>query len=299
MKKRTPRTTSKENLLPNDLYPVSSLALQLIGDIELIYNRQVNVGDDLSISTGFPDLDDKIGCLHRGTLLVITTPNDQMRDAFCFKVIQHVALRLCQPVLYYRTQESFLRFSRKLIDDLADIASEASIYDGKLSPEEFQRLSTALVELSNAPIFTNQMELLGLDHIYDATKIHHQKTGSIGLVLVDFLQYISDSNPLAAIIKLKEIASELNVPVIALHKLYPPSYIQDLNIPVPKKMLIPALVRDWHSPSPDALNFPINGYFEQVVSAADATMLMSGSPDEIVFDFPKIPKVVSVTMDGL
>jgi replicative DNA helicase len=283
MKKRTPKTTSIENQPQADLISISSFTLPLINDIEHIYNQQVDAGDDISISTGFPELDAQIGYLRRGKLLAITVPNDQMRDAFCLTVIQHVALRLCQPVVFFGGQEPLQMFFRKLIDVVAEIPSEASIYDGKLSEDEFQRLSSALVELSNAPIFTNQTRSLTLVQICDASRIQHQKTGGIGLILIDYLQCIADTNPIASIIQLKKLAEELKVPIIALHKLYPSSDILNSNIPIPKELRIPALTRGHHYPVTDTANFQITGYFEHLKKEADLLMMMSGSPENILF----------------
>ncbi|MEI7997302.1 MAG: DnaB-like helicase C-terminal domain-containing protein [Methylococcaceae bacterium] len=283
MKKRTPKTTSIESLPQAELISISSFTLSLINDIEHIYNQPVDAGDDISISTGVPELDAQIGYLRRGKLLAITVPNDQMRDAFCLTVIQHVALRLCQPVVFFGGQDPLLTFFRKLIDVVAEIPSEASIYDGKLSKDELQRLSSALVELSNAPIFTNQTRPLTLDQICDATKFHHQQTGGIGLVLIDYLQCLADSNPIAAIIRLKKLAGELKVPIIALHKWYPSSYIRDFNTPIPKELQVPALTSGKHYPVTDTHDFQMTGYFEQLKKEADLLMMMSGSPENIIF----------------
>lgn len=122
-------------------------------------------------------------------------------------------------------QESFSVFFR-LLNVAADIPPEINIYDGKLSAAERLRLSAASVKLNNAAIHANPTDAISLEEICGLAKSHHEMTGGRGLILIDYIQCITDShhcqiNPHAAIARLKNLARELMVPIIVLHKLYP------------------------------------------------------------------------------
>jgi replicative DNA helicase len=113
---------------------------------------------------------------------------------------------------------------------LADAAGVDSwnIRTGNLSDEDFEKLSNAMGEMAEAPIFIDDTP--GVSVLEMRTKARRQAhTHPLGLIIVDYLQLMQGSNSRGSENRVQEvseisrglklIARELNVPVIALSQL--------------------------------------------------------------------------------
>ena len=255
-----------------ELNSIYSIALEMLDDIEHIYGKEVNRHECGSSEPGFKELEDMTGFLKNGELLVVATRSEQLRKGFILQIAYQVAFSLKQEVAIFSANESLLRFTRKLVDLIADIPSNASIYDGQLNEAEFQRLATALVKLGHAPIYMNQGRLVILDDLCEKAMRRHRQSGEIGLILVDYTQQIMDGNFRVndhqhSLIRFKKLAIELMVPVIAIYQLDP--------------------VVENH---PSTLTRFELVEIERLSPATDGVMLMSGTPERLIFTEPKISK---------
>jgi replicative DNA helicase len=208
------------------LQSISSIAAELFRDIEQIYHPQSGTGDGISDRSGIPAIDEQIDSLHGGVLLVVAVRDKGLKEAFCLEVVQHVALRKSLSIAFYNFSESYLRFTRKLIDELAQVPSDAGIYDGLLNEIELQRLASALWRLSRSHIHINPSRSVSIDQLCAATQKQFQMAGGVGLILVDCVQKIMGSNARLgksrdSLIRLKQLATELDIPAVAIYQLDP------------------------------------------------------------------------------
>jgi len=208
------------------LQSVSSITAELFRDIEQIYHRRIGAPTDFTIRAGSHAVNQKIDSMRGGDLLVVAVRDKGVKEAFCLEVVQHVALRKSQSIVFYSMSESYLRFARKLIDELAQIPSDAGIYDGLLNEIELQRLASALWKLSRAHIHINQNRIVSIDQLCEATQKPFQMAGGVGLILVDCVQKIMGSNARLgksrdSLIRLKQLATELDIPAVAIYQLDP------------------------------------------------------------------------------
>ncbi|GGJ56178.1 replicative DNA helicase [Deinococcus roseus] len=104
------------------------------------------------------------------------------------------------------------------------------VRSGQLSEQDFVRLANAAARLSEAPIFIDDVPNLTVNELRSKLRRVKVKTGSLGLVVIDYLQLMSGSKSggggenrqqeISAISRgLKSIARELEVPVIVLSQL--------------------------------------------------------------------------------
>jgi replicative DNA helicase len=279
-----------EHLPELELHSASLIASQIIVDMECLYGRTISSGIGTPKSAEADHITSLLNGVKKGELLVVAVPDDKLREAFCLRVVQHVALQLRQSVAFCCMQESFSAFFRKLLNVEAGISSEENIYDGGLNEVAFLRLSAALVALKKASIRANQTASISLGHIGVLAKTHYEKTNEDGLILVDYIQGITDSNhcqvnPQAAIAQLKNWARELMVPMIVLHKLYPAPDI-DNNAPTSAqddlKWQIPTFLRNSKEYSGNSRVVHFDGYLKQVISDADTFLHLSGMPERLV-----------------
>ena len=102
------------------------------------------------------------------------------------------------------------------------------IKTGKLSDDDWPKLTVAMGKISEAPMYIDETPgLTALELRARARRLARQATGGLGLIIIDYLQLMSGrgreqnrATELAEISRsLKALARELNVPIIALSQL--------------------------------------------------------------------------------
>ena len=138
----------------------------------------------------------------------------------------NVATIAKQPVLFFSLEMSKEQLVDRMLADASGVDSW-NIRTGNLSDEDFSKLSEAMGEMSEAPIFIDDTPGLSvLEMRTKARRAAHDQP--LGLIIIDYLQLMQgsgrhDGNRVQEVSEisrgLKLIARELNVPVIALSQL--------------------------------------------------------------------------------
>ncbi|OIN61150.1 replicative DNA helicase [Arsenicibacter rosenii] len=146
--------------------------------------------------------------------------------AFVVSALRNAAVDFGQPVAIFSLEMSAVQLVNRLISAEAEIDSE-KIKKGSLAPHEWAQLHHKIQRLSEAPIFiddTPALSILELRAKCRRLKAQHD----IQMVVIDYLQLMSGDSKsggnreqeIASISRaLKNLAKELNVPVIALSQL--------------------------------------------------------------------------------
>ncbi|MEQ1533772.1 MAG: hypothetical protein HOO97_11765 [Sideroxydans sp.] len=205
-----------------------------------------------------------------GELFVIATRNKDLHAEIQFCLAIHIAITNKQPIIIFSARDSFIQFTRKLVGLMADIPSDVGIYDGSLNTIELKRVRFALTELMTANVYLYPIPMFGLDEVCNAPRRLHKKIDSVGLVLVDAVQFLTDNqrnciDVLTSLIELKVLADELKVPVIALYQLDPT--VGNHSATLTRYEL---------------------GEVEAMNGLTDGLMLLSGTRESLIFAPPKI-----------
>lgn len=138
----------------------------------------------------------------------------------------NVATIAKQPVLFFSLEMSKEQLVDRMLADASGVDAW-NIRTGNLSDSDFSKLSEAMGEMAEAPIFIDDTPGVSvLEMRTKARRAMHEKP--LGLIIVDYLQLMqstgrSDGNRVQEVSEisrgLKLIARELNVPVIALSQL--------------------------------------------------------------------------------
>jgi replicative DNA helicase len=138
----------------------------------------------------------------------------------------NVATIAKQPVLFFSLEMSKEQLVDRMLADASGVDSW-NIRNGNLSDDDFGKLSEAMGEMAEAPIFIDDTPGLSvLEMRTKARRAAHE--APLGLIIVDYLQLMQGSgrdngNRVQEVSEisrgLKLIARELNVPVIALSQL--------------------------------------------------------------------------------
>ncbi len=178
------------------------------------------------ISSGFTKLDEYTGGLHGGELVIIAARPSMGKTALALNIAQHVALKLKQTVAVFSLEMSKESLLTRMLCSTARVDS-SKFRAGYLSPDERRKLSHALHELVEAPLYIDDTPGLQLMDMHAKLRRLQAEREKIGLVIVDYLQLMSGQGrfenrvqEVSALSRgLKLLAKELNVPMMVLSQL--------------------------------------------------------------------------------
>ncbi|RKY14440.1 MAG: replicative DNA helicase [Planctomycetota bacterium] len=176
------------------------------------------------IPSGFYDLDEKTGGFQKGDLIVLAARPSMGKTTLALNIAERVAVHQRKPVAIFSIETSAERVTESILC-LHTKTNLARLRQGRLSAEEFERISLGIGELAEAPIFINDANPLTPMLLKSIARRLKQKH-DIQLLIVDYLQLMTvpgekDRQKMVAQISghLKGLAKELNIPVIAISQL--------------------------------------------------------------------------------
>lgn len=177
------------------------------------------------VRTGFLDLDNILSGMQKSNLLILAARPGQGKTALVLNIAQHIALHDKVPVGIFSLEMS----KEELVDRFLIAQSDVDAWKlktGRLSEDDFTRLSTAMGELAEAPLFIDDTP--GLTILEMRSKARRlQMEQKLGLIIVDYLQLVDPGRKYDNRVQevsmvsqaLKNLARELNVPVLAASQL--------------------------------------------------------------------------------
>jgi replicative DNA helicase len=178
------------------------------------------------VRTGWRDLDNMTAGLQRSDLIILAARPAMGKTTLVTNLAYNVASKEKQSVLFFSLEMSKEQLVDRMLADAAGVDAW-NIRTGNLSDDDFEKLSQAMGEMAEAPLFIDDTP--GLTVLEMRTKARRQAHSQpLGLIIVDYLQLMqgsgrSDGNRVQEVSEisrgLKLIARELNVPLIALSQL--------------------------------------------------------------------------------
>ncbi len=178
------------------------------------------------VPSGYKDLDALLAGFQKSDLIILAARPSVGKTTFAMDIARHVAIRENQPVGVFSLEMS----SQQLVDRM--LAAEARISSwhlrtGRLHNEnDFTVLQEALARLSKAPLFIDDFAGNTISRMRSVARKLKAEHG-LGLIVVDYLQLIITSKNYDSMVNqvteisrsLKQLAKELDCPVIALSQL--------------------------------------------------------------------------------
>jgi replicative DNA helicase len=209
--------------LKQDLVSLESILTESFDRMEELHR---NKGSLRGIRTGYRDLDNMTAGLQRSDLIILAARPAMGKTTLVTNLAYNVGTIAKQPVLFFSLEMSKEQLVDRMLSDASGVDGW-NIRTGNLSDEDFSKLSDAMGEMAEAPIFIDDTPGLSvLEMRTKARRAAHEQP--LGLVIVDYLQLMtaskrSDGNRVQEVSEisrgLKLIARELNVPVVALSQL--------------------------------------------------------------------------------
>ena len=177
------------------------------------------------LTSGFRDLDNKLAGMQDSNLLILAARPGIGKTTLALNMALHAATKEKTPVGFFSLEMSKEELVDRLLVGQADIDAWR-LKTGKLTDEELKRLTEAMGELSEAPIFIDDTPgATILEMRTKARKLKMEK--DIKLVIVDYLQLADSGRRFDNRVQevsfvsqgLKNLARELRIPVLAISQL--------------------------------------------------------------------------------
>jgi len=217
-----------QKYIKQDFVPIKSI-------LEIAFNRidELHKSDHAfrGVQTFFPDIDNLLAGLQKSDLLILAARPSVGKTALALDIARQIGVHSKVPVGIFSLEMS----SDQLVDRM--IAAQAGVdlwrlRTGKLSSEgqnnDFERISDAMGVLSEAPIFIDDSGSLNIMEMRTMAR-RLQAEHNLGLIIVDYLQLMEgrsnrqSDNRVQEISEisrgLKQLARELNIPIMALSQL--------------------------------------------------------------------------------
>jgi replicative DNA helicase len=209
--------------LKQDLVSLESILTESFDRMEELHR---NKGSLRGVRTGYRDLDNMTAGLQRSDLIILAARPAMGKTTLVTNLAYNVATIAKQPVLFFSLEMSKEQLVDRMLADASGVDAW-NIRTGNLSDEDFSKLSEAMGEMAEAPIFIDDTPGLSvLEMRTKARRASHEQP--LGLIIIDYLQLMQgsgrgDGNRVQEVSEisrgLKLLARELNVPVIALSQL--------------------------------------------------------------------------------
>ena len=218
--------SASDDAIGEGLIPASKVVGPSVDLIEKIEN----LGTGLSgLPTGFKDLDSKLAGLQPSNLIVIAARPSMGKSSLALNIATNVAKNKEEDskekvVAVFSLEMSKEELVQRVLFSEAKVTS-GDARKGQLGPEKWQRVVDAASRVHTLPIYFDDASVVTVTDIRAKSRRLKSSKG-IDLIIVDYLQLMQGSSgdnrqqEIADISRnLKNLARELNVPIIAVSQL--------------------------------------------------------------------------------
>jgi len=212
-----------EKRITADFKPIEDVLHETMNNIGNWYEtKRVVTG----VGSGFRKLDEMLTGFHAAELIIIAARPGMGKTALALNIVNHVALKEKRPVLFFSLEMPATQLGMRMLCIETMIDSQL-VRTGYIKSEDMHKLIETTSRLSKASIFIDDSPSSTVLQMRAKARRLAQKHKNLGVIVVDYLQLITGTNPrvdrhlqIAEISRfLKQLARDLEVPVIALSQL--------------------------------------------------------------------------------
>ncbi|WP_047980147.1 replicative DNA helicase [Ornithinibacillus contaminans] len=202
---------------------IKDVLIDVYDKIEILHGSTADV---TGIPTGYRDLDKITSGFQRNDLIIIAARPSVGKTAFALNIAQSVAVNTDENVAIFSLEMGADQLVQRILCAEGNIDAQR-LRNGNLEADDWSKLTMAMGSLSNAGIYIDDTPGIRVSEIRSKCRRLKQEQG-LGMILIDYLQLIQGSGKpgenrqqeVSEISRsLKQLARELNVPLIALSQL--------------------------------------------------------------------------------
>jgi replicative DNA helicase len=213
---------ASQGMVRGDFQPLERI---LPNTLQILEERYDHRGSIRGVATGIKNLDLQIGGFQPQELVVLAARPSVGKTSLALNIAAYNAVRQKKPVGIFSLEMSREQLAERIISSEAMIESD-KLRSGYLSQEDWQALTQVSNKLSEAPLYID--DTAGLTALEIRAKAKRLAvTAKVELLIVDYLQLAASGERVESRVlevaqitrSLKNLARELNVPVIVVSQL--------------------------------------------------------------------------------
>ncbi|CAM4436567.1 MAG: replicative DNA helicase [Paenibacillus macerans] len=203
---------------------IRDVVMEVFDRVEQLHQ---NRGTTTGIPSGFVDLDRMTAGFQRSDLIIVAARPSVGKTAFALNIAQNVAVRAKETVAIFSLEMSAAQLVQRMICAEANLDAGIMRTGDFKNDDDWAKLTMGIAALSEAEIYIDDTPGVTVADIRAKCRRLKKEKG-LGMILIDYLQLIhgrgkpgeNRQQEVSEISRtLKQIARELEVPVIALSQL--------------------------------------------------------------------------------
>lgn len=198
----------------------------LTSSFDRIDELQKTGGGMRGVQTGFVDLDHLLSGMQKSNLIILAARPGQGKTALVLNMAQHIAVKEKKGVGIFSLEMS----NEELVDRMLIAQSDVDAWrlkTGKLSEDDFSKLSEAMGQLAESPIYIDDTPGINLNEMRSKARRLQMEHPDLSLIVVDYLQLVDPGKSYDNRVQevsmvsqaLKNLARELQIPVLSASQL--------------------------------------------------------------------------------
>ncbi len=202
---------------------IRDVLMEVFERVEFLYSHK---GGTTGIPSGFPDLDKMTSGFQRNDLIIVAARPSVGKTAFALNIAQNVGVRARETVAIFSLEMSAAQLVQRMVCAESNVDA-GRMRTGYLEGDDWEKLTMAIGALSEANVYIDDTPGITVADIRAKCRRLKKEKG-LGMIMIDYLQLIQGrgkagenrQQEVSEISRtLKQIARELEVPVIALSQL--------------------------------------------------------------------------------
>ena len=186
----------------------------------------------VGVPTGLRDLDERLGGMHKGDLVIIAGRPSMGKTALATNIAFHAAKNIMEKklgkssVAFFSLEMSSEQLSTRILAEQSRIRSN-DIRRGKITQEDLEKFIEASKNINDLPLYIDETPAIKISTLANRAR-RIKRLHGLDLIVVDYIQLMTTGNfkyegrvqEIGEITQgLKALAKELSVPVLALSQL--------------------------------------------------------------------------------
>ncbi|MDE6321078.1 MAG: replicative DNA helicase, partial [Muribaculaceae bacterium] len=209
--------------IKRDVTQIDPILSQAVEQMQAAANRTSGLS---GLETGYHDLDKLTSGWQNSDLIIIAARPAMGKTAFVLSMAKNMAINYNTPIAVFSLEMSKLQLVNRLISNVCEIDGQV-IKSGQLTPNQWDMLMQRIKLLYSAPMYIDDTPSLSIFELRTKARRLVREHG-IKMIIIDYLQLMNASGmkfgsreqEVSMISRsLKQLAKELNIPIIALSQL--------------------------------------------------------------------------------
>jgi replicative DNA helicase len=200
---------------------IKDLLVKAVDRIDALFQQDNPI---TGVPTGFNDFDEMTSGLQSSDLVIVAGRPSMGKTTFAMNIAEHAAVKMQIPTAVFSMEMPGEQLAMRMLSSLGRI-DQHRVRTGKLDDDDWPRLTHAVGQLAEAPLFIDDTPALTPTELRSRARRLMREHG-LGLIVIDYLQLMqlrgseNRTNEISEISRsLKGLAKELNLPIIALSQL--------------------------------------------------------------------------------